>query len=854
MLWLLKKLFGKKKKKKTLKQRVIKWITILCIITLCITGFYFFTTILPLFMLSSATTTFVIDDDIIFTDNNAYKPPVGPAAGEGEAVQLSGGLEAMGVDFNKTISDLTAQLATAEDDAAKKTIRGKIAYAQLFQLLNAETELTDHPVMLLGTAMGIREMSLFSTKYSGIVGVMGGTDYDNGIYGTWCDKTINGLPNKGGGVISHVMTNAQSSILGQGGASIPAITFTDLSNNTTTSISINQTYSTVYEVSGSNANKALGYNKGAYGPIQIEANHWVSWVCPYVASSESYNSYLNQAYINIPITDKRFDSLYSAASGPVGGAAQSVVTSDNSHLANYRQNQTFIDNLMATIGHPNYIQEFANIVNNTPAGQATFGPGTGYYFAGRFTKGQDWEDWVMSLEAWPHAFTCFAVDRITSYCMFENKAELKNSGGNSPAGGSFKTKITEKFGADFTFVNETAEDIYWTLEMLQSWNYGAPNTNYSAEDRYYIGYLYRELANYIAVYGTSEIRATRPDSENCNPCAKCSSCSNRVSTFSGQGKTEQTACTNFAYNTYLNLANLVCKANGTRYNADGTDSEIYTKIHKALYNKQASSYHKNNYGYAITGLLDAEANTQAMMRDIFGLEDFSIFNYGGTADINGETSAPTLDGYNYNNEVPLSSAVDISYFSDAIFIGDGLTGGFAINSGCNAAGFFHKNGALCATILTAETLTALDGLSFNKVYIMIGVNEVMGTSSTFKSNYSTLIDTIRAKNPNATIYIQSILPVVGEFKNEYGTVVTNDQIQVQNNVLRKLAAEKHCFYVNVRDVFVNADKTFKTELYSSDIYLKPEANAVWLNYLCTHTVATSVEQPVETVTPVPEGE
>lgn len=850
MLWLLRKLFGKKKKNKTLKQRVIKWIIILCIIVLCITGFYFFTTILPLFMLSSATTTFVIDDDIIFTDNNTYKPPVGPAAGEGEAVQLSGGLEAMGVDFNKTISDLTAQLATAENETAKKTIRGKIAYAQLFQLLNAETELTGHPIMMLGTAMGIREMSLFSTTYSGIVGVMGGADYDNGIYGTWCNKTINGLPNKGGGVISHVMTNAQSSILGQGGASIPAITFTDLSNNTTTSISINQTYSTVYQVSGSNANKALGYNKGAYGPLQIEANHWVTWVCPYVANSESYNSYLNQAYINIPITDRRFDSLYSAASGPVGGTAQSVVTSDNGHLDSYRQNQTFVDNLMATIGHPNYIQEFANIVNNTPAGQATFGSGTGYYFAGRFTKGQDWEDWVMSLEAWPHAFTCFAIDRITSYCMFENKAELKNSDGNSPAGGSFKTKITDKFGAEFTFVNKTAEDIYWTLEMLQSWNYGAPNTNYTAEDRYYIGYLYRELANYIAVYGTSEIRATRPDSENCNPCAKCSGCGKRVSTFSGQGTAEQTACTSFAYTTYLNLANLVCTANGTRYNADGTDTETYTKIYKALYNKQVSSYHKNNYGYAITALFDAEANTQAMMRDIFGLEDFSIFNYGGSS--SGVTdSAPTIDGYNYNEEVPLSTTVDSTYFQDAVFIGDDLTTYFQTNSGCSAAGYFCKVGVTPQTLLSDSVLSNLSNTTYNKVYIMVGIHDANNTNGSFKTNYINLIDYIKLANPNAVIYIQSILPVSNE------TNVTNDQIQVQNNVLRQIASEKKCFYVNVRDAFVNDDKTVKAELYEGEINLKSTSYATWLNYLKTHTVSiptsSVVPEAIPEITPTPAG-
>ena len=831
---LIKKLLGRKPKKK----RIWKILLLAAILVIGIIIFYFVTTILPIFLLSSTTTTLVIEDDIIFTDNNIYKAPNGPAAGEGEAIKLSGGLEAMGVDFNATLASLQDSLAKAETAEEKNSLYGKIAYVQLFQIMNAETEITSHPIMLLGTAMGIREMSLFSGNYSDITTLMNGNDYSLGIYGTWCNKYINGLPNKGGGIIKHSMTKAQASILSLGETAIPNITFTDLTTNTSTILPINQTYADVYITDGEDKDKAKGYNKGAYGPLQIEADHWVTWICPYVENNENYNSYLNTEYINIPLTDKRFDDLYSAAKAPVGNTAQSVVTSEKSHLAYYRQNKEFVDNLMATVGHTDYIQEFAALVNDSVAGKATFGEGTNYYFVGRFTKGTDWDDWVMSLEAWPHAFTCFAVDRIASYCMFDNTAELKTTGGSVIAGGAFKNSLADKFGTDFTFVNETAEEIYWTLEMLQSWNYGAPNTNYEADWRYNLAYLYRELANYIAIYGTADIREERSYSENCNPRAKCSCGKNhKVSVYSGLGTLEETTCTNFAYDTYLNLTNLVCTANGTRYNADGTDSDIYKAIHSALYSQQSSSYHKNNYGYAITAILDAEANTQSMMRDLFGLENFSIFNYGGTVESTGE--APILDSYDYNKEVPASTAIDVSYFEDAVFIGDSLTVSLESNVSCNTAGFFCKTGASSTSLISEELLSGLASATYNKVYLMIGINEVNNNSSTFETNYKTLIDTILSYNPNAIIYVQSILPVTTDQTNTYGSTISNDQIQVQNNVIRKIASEKKCLYLNVREAFVNDDKSIKEELLSDGLHLKAEGYTTWYNYLQTHTVQTT---------------
>lgn len=47
-----------------------------------------------------------------------------------------------------------------------------------------------------------------------------------------------------------------------------------------------------------------------------------------------------------------------------------------------------------------------------------------------------------------------------------------------------------------------------------------------------------------------------------------------------------------------------------------------------------------------------------------------------------------------------------------------------------------------------------------RVYIMLGINDLGWPSmETFTGNYSKLIDAVRSSQPNATIYVQSILPV-----------------------------------------------------------------------------------------------
>ena len=83
---------------------------------------------------------------------------------------------------------------------------------------------------------------------------------------------------------------------------------------------------------------------------------------------------------------------------------------------------------------------------------------------------------------------------------------------------------------------------------------------------------------------------------------------------------------------------------------------------------------------------------------------------------------------------------------------------------------FAGTGVNLLTVYSAQTvkqedgsripiMDALDAEQFAKVYVMLGGNEAREDVDTFISHYSKVIDDLKMKQPQALIYIQSILPV-----------------------------------------------------------------------------------------------
>lgn len=194
-------------------------------------------------------------------------------------------------------------------------------------------------------------------------------------------------------------------------------------------------------------------------------------------------------------------------------------------------------------------------------------------------------------------------------------------------------------------------------------------------------------------------------------------------------------------------------------------------------------------------------------------------------------------------EKPKSTVSD-DYFNDAVFIGDSRTEGlitygelFNAHSlaykGLNTANaltddLFNINGTMMSAV------EALNYMSFSKVYIMLGINELgWAYSSIFTDKYGQIIDEIKKVNPNAKIYIQSILPVSSEVSNTHD-YITNKKINEYNELLIQLANEKGVQYLNVASIFKDKNGCLPEEAAWDGIHLKKPYCEKWVEYLKEH--------------------
>ncbi|MBE7042967.1 MAG: DUF4358 domain-containing protein [Ruminococcaceae bacterium] len=190
-----------------------------------------------------------------------------------------------------------------------------------------------------------------------------------------------------------------------------------------------------------------------------------------------------------------------------------------------------------------------------------------------------------------------------------------------------------------------------------------------------------------------------------------------------------------------------------------------------------------------------------------------------------------------------SEPVDISYFSDATFVGDSLTVGFQMSTDLVNSNF------LCSTALSVTGLgsveasdgggTILDRInndSYKKIYILLGINELIDPSNkdAFIEKYSGLIDTVKQSHPDAFVYIQSIFPVSAE-EHAKGRI-RNDYIAEFNAALEQLAMNKGTYYLDVASALADENGCLPEESTFDGIHLHQEYYLKWLEYLKTHSV------------------
>lgn len=202
-----------------------------------------------------------------------------------------------------------------------------------------------------------------------------------------------------------------------------------------------------------------------------------------------------------------------------------------------------------------------------------------------------------------------------------------------------------------------------------------------------------------------------------------------------------------------------------------------------------------------------------------------------------------------DNCVALENA-DESYFEDALFIGNSRTVGlYLFGDMPESTDFFADVGLTIYDVMedsievppqsgSYDTLsTMLNAKQYGKIYIMFGINELgTGTSESFAEYYKSVVEQICQMQPDAIVYIQSIINVSASAETD---VISNANINEKNVLLEQLADNQQIFYINLNASLVDANGYLNSDYTSDGVHLGGSSLPLWKDCLLTHAMQKS---------------
>ena len=233
---------------------------------------------------------------------------------------------------------------------------------------------------------------------------------------------------------------------------------------------------------------------------------------------------------------------------------------------------------------------------------------------------------------------------------------------------------------------------------------------------------------------------------------------------------------------------------------------------------------------------------------------------------------PPVEPYLFGSFVEESEPVEADWFRDAAFVGDSRTEGLQLFSGLRKGDFFWGKGMnvfkavnreVKAVRLGEETVSVLEALErkeYAKVYIMMGINELGYPVGSYEEGLRTLVDQVKALQPHAVIYLQT-LPPVNEgmaMAHGLGSYIKNTKVNSFNKVICRVAWEKQVALLDVASEFRTEAGELAAEMAADGVHFFRQGYADWYAYLKKHTVdpaayanGVPLEAPVVPDVPTP---
>lgn len=156
--------------------------------------------------------------------------------------------------------------------------------------------------------------------------------------------------------------------------------------------------------------------------------------------------------------------------------------------------------------------------------------------------------------------------------------------------------------------------------------------------------------------------------------------------------------------------------------------------------------------------------------------------------------------------------------TDVAFIGDSMTEMYPLSETFPSS---HVKNRGIAGSASGDVLKSVRGFDIpNTVFLMVGINDFfyqVNPDSTVK-HIEEIIDLMHAKNPNAKVYVQSVLPVKDSKMTE--------KVIALNSRITTLSKQHNATFINLFPFFESKGQ-IKNEYTIDGVHLSPEGYKVW---------------------------
>lgn len=183
------------------------------------------------------------------------------------------------------------------------------------------------------------------------------------------------------------------------------------------------------------------------------------------------------------------------------------------------------------------------------------------------------------------------------------------------------------------------------------------------------------------------------------------------------------------------------------------------------------------------------------------------------------------------------------YFDDALFIGNSRTKWFGYYQPLGEATYYGVDMMTIYDVLdNTDTVNGYTGVysvlaakHYGKVYLCFGINECGFSNESFMESYQELIDTVRYYQPDALIFVQSIMYTTRE-RAEKEPVFNTSVISNKNEAISELDNGTDIFYLDVNEFVDDGTGYMKAEYSGDGAHLYPQYYELYRDYILAHGI------------------